>query len=57
MVNPFFSEVVKRIYGSIPMERRGKPEEVANAIVFLVSDESNYITGQSLCVDGGLSPP
>jgi len=57
VLNPFFNEVVKRIYGSIPMGRRGKPEEVAEVVVFLASDESSYITGQSLCIDGGLSPP
>jgi 3-oxoacyl-[acyl-carrier protein] reductase len=34
--------------------RYGAPEEIAPAFVFLASDESNYITGQVLCVDGGL---
>lgn len=34
--------------------RYGTPEEIAPAFVFLASDESNYITGQVLCVDGGL---
>jgi 3-oxoacyl-[acyl-carrier protein] reductase len=34
--------------------RYGAPEEIAPAFVFLASDESNYITGQILCVDGGL---
>jgi 3-oxoacyl-[acyl-carrier protein] reductase len=36
-----------------PMGRFGVPEEVANAIVFLASDDSSFITGQSLIVDGG----
>ena len=38
----------------IPLKRGGQPEEVANAIVFLASDLSSYITGQVLQVDGGL---
>ncbi len=36
-----------------PLRRVGKPEEVANAIVFFASDAAAYITGQVLCVDGG----
>lgn len=38
----------------IPMERLGKPEDVAEAVLFLVSEESNYITGQVLNVNGGI---
>ncbi len=41
---------------SIPMGRFGKPEEVAKAVAFLVSDDAAYINGQTLCVDGGLTP-
>lgn len=37
----------------IPMHRPGKPEEVANAVMFFASDESSYINGASLIVDGG----
>ena len=37
----------------VPMGRLGEPEEVANAIVFLASDEASYITGQHLLVSGG----
>ncbi|MDF2955569.1 MAG: NAD-dependent dehydrogenase [Candidatus Alkanophagales archaeon MCA70_species_2] len=35
------------------MGRGGKPEEVANVIAFLVSDEASYITGETVCVSGG----
>ncbi len=39
----------------IPMKRVGKPEDVAKTAVFLASDDSSYITGQVITVDGGLS--
>ena len=39
---------------SIPLGRFGKPEEVASVVRFLLSDAAAYITGQTLCVDGGL---
>ncbi|MCU0642113.1 MAG: glucose 1-dehydrogenase [archaeon] len=38
-----------------PMGRMAKPEEIANAVLFLASDESSFITGQALAVDGGLT--
>lgn len=38
----------------IPLERLGKPEDIANMVVFLASDLSDYITGQVICVDGGM---
>ena len=38
----------------IPMERLGKPEDVAEAVLFLISEESSYITGQVLNVNGGI---
>lgn len=40
---------------SIPLKRLGEPEEIAAAIVFLASDDANYITGASLDVNGGLA--
>jgi 3-oxoacyl-[acyl-carrier protein] reductase len=39
----------------IPVKRFGNPEDVAAAVAFLASDEAGYITGQVLCVDGGMA--
>ena len=46
-------EAVDRITQSVPLKRWGKPEEVADAVAFLVSDHAGYITGDVLTVDGG----
>ncbi len=40
--------------GQIPLERLGKPEDVAGAVAFLASDAASYITGQVVVVDGGM---
>ncbi len=39
----------------VPMARKGDPEELAAALVFLASDAGGYVTGQTLCVDGGIT--
>jgi NAD(P)-dependent dehydrogenase (short-subunit alcohol dehydrogenase family) len=44
----------ERFKATIPMGRMGKPEEIAAAAVFLASEESSFITGIDLPVDGGL---
>ena len=40
---------------SIPMGRLGQAEDVARAVAFFAGDESAYVTGQVLCVDGGMA--
>src|SRR3989338_1572498 len=48
-------KVASEMSNLIPLGRFGKPEDIANIALFLASDESNYITGQVIAVDGGLA--
>ena len=48
-------EQMAMLVRATPMQRLGKPEEVANAALFLASDEASYITGAELVIDGGYS--
>ncbi|MBF7980214.1 MULTISPECIES: SDR family NAD(P)-dependent oxidoreductase [Rahnella] len=48
-------DVLSGIRKTIPLKRFGQPEEVAGAVSWLVSDDSAYMTGQTLVLDGGLS--
>ncbi len=54
MTDKLSDEVKAAMAAQIPLERMGDPKDVANAALFLASDESSYITGQVISVNGGM---
>jgi NAD(P)-dependent dehydrogenase (short-subunit alcohol dehydrogenase family) len=53
MVESGQGEAMKAMEKSVPMGRVGRPEEIADAVLWLCSDAASYVTGQSISVDGG----
>jgi 3-oxoacyl-[acyl-carrier protein] reductase len=54
MTQVLSTEARNSFLSTIPLGRMGSPEDVANAVAFLVSDSASYITGQTIHVDGGM---
>ena len=50
-------EILKRVVSSNPMGRIGEPDEIAGAVVFLVSDAASYVNGEVIVIDGGGGEP
>jgi 3-oxoacyl-[acyl-carrier protein] reductase len=55
MLKDLQEKYMEQMKKQIPMSRLGRPEEVAKAVKFLVSDDASYITGHTIVIDGGLS--
>jgi len=54
MTDKLTDEIKQGYLNSIPLKKFGSGNDIANAVKFFASDESSYITGQTLCVDGGI---
>lgn len=53
MTDGLSEDIKKEFLDRIPMKKIGKPEDIANTVIFLASKEAEYITGQTITVDGG----
>ena len=53
MVDAIQPEILQGIIDGIPVKRLGKPEEIARAVVYLAAEESSFITGETLSINGG----
>jgi len=53
MVRAVPADVVTKIIARIPVGRLGKPEDISRAVLFLVADDADFITGSTLSVNGG----
>ncbi|TGB00251.1 3-oxoacyl-[acyl-carrier-protein] reductase [Sporolactobacillus shoreae] len=55
MTDKLSEQVKEQMKSEIPLQRLGSPEDVAKVVRFLASDDSNYMTGQTLSIDGGMA--
>ena len=52
---PQNKKFIKKYSNRVPLDRMGNPENLFTGILFLASDQSNYVNGQNIIIDGGLS--
>ncbi|MBN2221983.1 MAG: 3-oxoacyl-[acyl-carrier-protein] reductase, partial [Vallitaleaceae bacterium] len=55
MTESLSAELKEKIVNNIPLNALGKPEDIADMVVFLASDKAKYVTGQVIAVDGGMT--
>jgi len=55
MTKKLNKELIDRIISQVPLQRIGKPEEVASLVAYLASEEASYITGEVIKIDGGMA--
>ncbi|MCR4866780.1 MAG: 3-oxoacyl-[acyl-carrier-protein] reductase [Lachnospiraceae bacterium] len=55
MTNRLSQSIIESAKQMIPLQKFGKPQDIAELVVFLASERADYITGQVICVDGGMS--
>ena len=55
MTDALADKIKAAVTEQIPLKRFGKPEDIANAAAFLSEDAAGYITGQVICIDGGMA--
>ena len=53
MVRAVPEDVLKKIIRTIPMGRLGIPDDIARAVLFLIADDADFITGSTLSINGG----
>ena len=54
MTDVLNDQIKETVKGHIPLRRFGQPEEIASVVGFLAGPDSSYVTGQVICVDGGM---
>jgi 3-oxoacyl-[acyl-carrier protein] reductase len=55
MTDALSEKIREQVKGLIPMRRFGEPGEIASVVAFLASEQAAYLTGQVICVDGGMT--